>query len=316
MDRRGRQTGRILFMQRPKMEDGTRRLALVVLGMHRSGTSAMAGCLAHLGARRPRTEIAPTVNNPRGYCESEPVMVFNDRLLELMGSVWHDWRRLDPGLISAATRRDLAKDAAVLLAGEFGDADVIVLKDPRLCRLMPLWEEFLDLAGYEARYVLPVRHPLQSALSLRVRNAFSLETGRLLWLRHVLEAERRTRGQRRHILAAETLVAAPQATLAAIARELGLAARQADMEGVAAFIEPALFHCAFPAELPSENRWIAGLSERVHAVFQAWETEAAPSLLDAFYAEFDAITGSVAKPAAGLFPAIRASAVDGNCAAE
>jgi len=293
-------------------------MQIIVLGMHRSGTSAMAGCLARLGAQRPRTEIAPTVNNPRGYCESEPVMAFNDRLLALMGSVWSDWRRVDSSLISSAMRRDLVEEACALLQEEFGDAEVIVLKDPRLCRLMPVWGEVLERAGYEARYVLPVRHPLQSALSLRARNGFSLETGRLLWLRHVFDAECRTRGLKRHILASESLVSSPQATLRAIVGRLGLPMNAGDLKAAGEFIEPALFHCERSSGLPSENRWIAGLSERVHDVFQAWNAVGDDDMdgrLDDLYAEFDAIAHLAAPPAADLFSALHPLGRDEGCAA-
>lgn len=280
-------------MAHTKREEAPLRLALVVLGMHRSGTSAMAGCLARLGAGRPRTEIAPTVNNPRGYFESEPIMAFNDRLLALAGSAWHDWRGPDVGRLTEATRDALAEEAAGLLADEFGEANVIVLKDPRLCRLMPLWREVLDRAGYEARYVLPVRHPLHSALSLRARNGFSLESGRLLWLGHVFEAERRTRGLRRHIVASENLVVAPRSALTAIMRELAVFPDAAGVDAVGDFIEPALFHRDLPAGLSSENRWIAGLSDRVHAVFAAGE--GLEGRLDGLYAEFEAVTRPLAR---------------------
>jgi hypothetical protein len=297
-------------MGRTKKKEAPRRLALVVLGMHRSGTSALAGCLARLGAVRPRTEIAPTVNNPKGYYESEPVMAFNDRLLALMGSAWHDWRGPEIGMISADVRRDLAGEAGALLADEFGAAKTIVLKDPRLCRLMPLWRDFLDSAGYEARYVLPVRRPLQSALSLRARNGFSLESGRLLWLGHVFEAERRTRGLRRHILASESLMKAPQAVLSAIA---GALAFPADLAALGDFIDPALFHDEAPDGLPSENRWIAGLSDRVYGVLQAGDGP--ETRLDALYSEFERAAPPLERPRAGLSPAFASPAKDSGALA-
>jgi len=292
-------------MGRSKREEARRPLALVVLGMHRSGTSALAGCLARLGAVRPRTEIAPTVNNPKGYYESEPVMAFNDRLLALMGSAWHDCRGPDVGLISAGVRRDLAREARALLADEFGAAKMIVLKDPRLCRLMPLWGDFLDRAGYEARYVLPVRRPLHSALSLRTRNGFSLESGRLLWLGHVFEAERRTRGLRRHILASEALMAAPHAVLSALA---GALAFPADLAGLGDFIDPTLFHDDAPSSLPSENRWIAELSDRVYGALHAGDGPEAR--LDALYGEFERAVRPPELSRAGLLAAFVPSASD------
>ena len=88
---------------------------------------------------------------------------------------------------------ELEAQAAHALAAEFGGERLILLKDPRMCRLMPFWRRALERAGFEARIVIPVRSPLDAALSLRDRNRIAIEEGMLLWLRHVLDAERATR---------------------------------------------------------------------------------------------------------------------------
>src|SRR5690606_4349244 len=64
------------------------REAIIVLGMHRSGTSAVSGVLAKLGAQAPRSLMPPTQDNPRGYWESSELMKFHDRVLESAGHRW------------------------------------------------------------------------------------------------------------------------------------------------------------------------------------------------------------------------------------
>ena len=78
----------------------TERTAYVVLGMHRSGTSSVAGTLALLGAAAPRTLMGPAQDNPKGFWESQVVTAFNDRLLAAAGSAWDDWRALDATVLA------------------------------------------------------------------------------------------------------------------------------------------------------------------------------------------------------------------------
>ncbi len=172
------------------------KTALVVLGMHRSGTSSVAGALTHLGAAAPLTLMAPADDNPRGFWESDVVMVLNDQLLSEAGSSWHDWRRLPH-----PPRIDDVRDRIVaVLQQEFGDAATIVLKDPRMCRLFPAWRDALEAAGYRSLIVSPLRTPSEVAASLQARNPISREHGLRLWLRHVLDAEVASRGLPRHFM--------------------------------------------------------------------------------------------------------------------
>lgn len=175
------------------------KTALVVLGMHRSGTSSVAGALALLGAQPPLTLLQPSDDNPRGFWESLEIIHLNDRILQAGESWWNDWRPFDERKISDAQREAFEDDIIRTVGSEFGDASTIVLKDPRCCRLWSFWEPALIRAGYKPLYILPIRAPLEVARSLMARNGFSLAEGLVLWLRHVLEAERSTRGRPRLI---------------------------------------------------------------------------------------------------------------------
>ena len=88
---------------------GSGKIALVVLGMHRSGTSSVAGALAMLGAAAPRTLMAPGEDNPRGFWESQVLMGVNDRLLAAGGSNWRDWRRFPPEALADGAWREEAR---------------------------------------------------------------------------------------------------------------------------------------------------------------------------------------------------------------
>lgn len=198
------------------------KTALVVLGMHRSGTSSVAGALALLGASAPQTLMRPAEDNPRGFWESEVLAGLNDRMLQTVGSTWHDWRRFDSAAISDRSPTFRA-EAANKLASEFGGAELIVLKDPRICRLFGFWRSVLEAAGYRVVVVSPLRPPAEVAASLMARNAMSRSHALRLWLRHVSEAERASRHQPRRFLAWSDFIADWRAQIERMSRDLGVA---------------------------------------------------------------------------------------------
>jgi hypothetical protein len=176
------------------------RILVVVLGMHRSGTSSAAGTLVHLGAAAPQHLIAPDADNVRGYWESCVIVELNDAILAAAGTDWKDWRKFDLDKIDALKADALRARAKETLAEEFGDVGFAVLKDPRMCRLMPFWGPVFAEAKWSARALLPIRPPLEVSQSLHCRDGIGPAYGRLLWLRHVLDAEAETRGMARAFL--------------------------------------------------------------------------------------------------------------------
>ncbi len=179
------------------------RRAIVVVGMHRSGTSALAGAIHALGAAGPKTLLVPHNDNPRGFFESEPLMRAHDELLESAGSRWHDWRQLDPQWLRSQEAERHRRKIETLLIEEFGDKPLIVVKDPRICRFFTFTLSILDEMGITPFVIIPLRNPLEVAISLQRRNDFALSKSILLWLRHALEAEFHSRHAPRCFLSYE-----------------------------------------------------------------------------------------------------------------
>jgi hypothetical protein len=194
--------------------------ALLVLGMHRSGTSSIAGAMVRLGGAAPLNLLPPQDDNPRGFWESSVLVALNDQILTAAGSHWEDWRQFDPGRIDAAAAFALKDQAKSALAGEFGDASLAVIKDPRMCRLMPFWSSVFREANWSVRPVLQLRSPLEVALSLNRRNGIPLGLGCLIWLRHVLDAEAGTRGTRRAVVDWHDFLGDPRRTLERVGEQL------------------------------------------------------------------------------------------------
>ncbi|WP_303830818.1 hypothetical protein [Asticcacaulis taihuensis] len=174
-----------------RVGSSTKKL-LFVLGMHRSGTSALTGVLAKLGAELPRALMAEHEINPKGFFESTVVMGVNNELLAAHGSSWRDFRPLTIEPTNSVKGR-----ISEALKNEYSDSAFVVLKDPRICRMVPAWDAAATELGYVTSYVLPYRHPLEVAKSLEKRDSMPIAEGLLLWLRHVLEAEYMTRDKNR-----------------------------------------------------------------------------------------------------------------------
>lgn len=191
------------------------RRCILVLGMHRSGTSALTKALGFLGAGLPRETMPAAADNPLGYWEAPRIARFNNRLLESAGTRWNDDGPIPTRWFADPRRAADRAEAAALIAGEFPDGETFVLKDPRICRLLPFWRTVLDEAGIHTHAVLLVRDPLEVARSLAARADVpefrpaaipATDRGLLLWLRYTLDAERHSRGLPRHAVEYQRLL--------------------------------------------------------------------------------------------------------------
>ncbi len=221
------------------------RIALLVLGMHRSGSSALTRVLALHGLALPRGLLEGREDNPRGFWEPRAVQVFDDALLAELGSAWDDPRPLGWPRLSAARLAELREAAAAILLIEYGDAPLVVLKEPRMARLMPVWRPALAAAGFTTRVAIPVRNPLEVAASLGVRDGIGLGQAARLWLGHVLAAERGSRGLPRTVVHYDLLLRDWRGAIApALALLPGGGAGVPDEPAIEAFLSAELRHHA------------------------------------------------------------------------
>lgn len=219
------------------MINKTRRWVLV-LGMHRSGTSAVAGALAHTGIAFGDSfiELQGDVNE-KGFWEHAELVAINEALLQELGGAWYD-----PFTLAARFEQGWRPSAALftrmcsfLRDPEFADAPLCGLKDPRLSILLPCWQQAITEVGDQACYLLMNRDLDQVARSLQKRDQMNPLLGGLLWGEYTLSAEAYTRGQPRCWLDYEVMLADPTRALAQIQQQLALPA----VSGVD-FIDPAM----------------------------------------------------------------------------
>jgi len=144
-----------------KEQSRSSRSAVIVLGMHRSGTSALARVLNLLGCDLPKNLMAANPTNEAGHWEPQLIAALNDRILESGGSSWDDWLRFNPRWLDSPKAEEFCEEAVELTRSEFGGSRLFVLKDPRICRLLPFWQRVLQrlptLGPTEARGYLRAR---------------------------------------------------------------------------------------------------------------------------------------------------------------
>lgn len=161
---------------------------ILVLGVARSGTSALTRVLSLCGAALPPALVVADKHNPRGYFESRRVLHLNARILHREGVAFHSLTVDDvptTGRDIAAVRRYLESLPA---------APAVVIKDPQIITLTNTWIVAARQAGYRPVAVLPIRHPSPVIASMTKLDAKpSPQLGAALWLKYTLLAERHTR---------------------------------------------------------------------------------------------------------------------------
>lgn len=167
------------------------RTCVFVLGMHRSGTSAITGALQKIGVALPQELMPPQADNPKGYFEGVRVMQLNDQFLADLHSNWDDTRFAVS--ISEHLINKHVDQVKAFIEEEFSYTKIFAIKDPRLCITFPLWEKALLDLGIDVKILLPHRNPFEVAHSLKSRNNFSTEKSLLLWVKHFLQAEKYSR---------------------------------------------------------------------------------------------------------------------------
>ena len=202
--------------------DSQPRVALLVLGMHRSGTSATARVLNLLGAEVGTRLVEPGFDNPRGFWEHATAVEINERLLKALGRTWYDMREMPDGWIDLPAARQAEDEIAELLQQEFAQCRLCVIKDPRICLVAPLWIAALERLHIEPRVLFVARSPVEVVASLHKRNDWPQRPLYLMWAQYVLSAEAGTRRCPRTLITFDQLLEDWRDTLARVARDLRL----------------------------------------------------------------------------------------------
>lgn len=220
---------------------------VVVLGMHRSGTSAVTRSLQALGvALGDRIMPAAEGNNAKGFWEDIDLNALN---VEMLAAVACDWQ--NPAMLGASDVEALCKQGFLLRAVEMlrsktVNTPIFGFKDPRVAKLLLFWKKVFEHCQFDVAYVLPVRNPLSVYKSLAARDGMSAEHAYFLWLGHVLGSLADSAGARRTLVDFDRLMQSPKRELERMAAQLDLAVDPAELESFEdQFLDQGLRHSVY-----------------------------------------------------------------------
>ena len=178
-------------------------MQIFVLGMHRSGTSAIARILNLMGVYFGGEHVGTgrSDQNVKGFWERRDVRDLNDDLLFSFGCDWDCVADFDRDALSTETMSAYV-DAAADIVLNMDAHRPWFIKEPRLCLLFPIWRQVL-----ETPFCIHVlRNPLEVAHSLKARNGIPIRTGLALWEIYNLHALNSSAGLRRVFVSYEDLM--------------------------------------------------------------------------------------------------------------
>lgn len=225
---------------------------VVVLGMHRSGTSVVARALKVMGVDLGSRLIPGLPDNEKGFWEDEDLFRINEELLRRFSLDWDALMPISCEELEHERLRDLQSRAVALLREKTDGVDVFGIKDPRMARLLRFWKEIFNRCKLVASYVIVVRNPLSVSKSLAVRNKIAEEKACYLWALHVLPSILETAGALRVVVDYDRLMERPEGEIRRMAQALRLD-DQVDSEALAEFtdrfLEERLRHTRYGSEV-------------------------------------------------------------------
>ncbi|MEM1145284.1 MAG: sulfotransferase [Pseudomonadota bacterium] len=191
--------------------------ATIVLGMHRSGTSAIAGLLSETGVTMGRRLFnAQRGVNDKGFFENAAVVKLNERFLDRANHAWDQPTMLQEEDLRCSLQSETA--CTDLLTGEYAGIAHWGIKDPRMCLTLPLWREAISKLADDVQYLLCLRNPAEVAASICKRDGFSRDKAAYLWMNYTLSAWHYTRHSSRLLVRYEDVLADPKAVAARVHR--------------------------------------------------------------------------------------------------
>ncbi len=274
----------------PKSTRG--RVAVVVLGPPRSGAGPLTRILNLVGCDLPATL---TGDNEGIRWQSRPIRALNERVLESAGLSWSDLTPLGARYFDSPKAAQYHDEAADSLVAEYGASGLLVLHDPSVARLLPLWRGVLEEGGFRVVPILALRNPLDVAASLAAAGSADPALGLLLWLRYMLDAEAASRGHRRVTIEFGDLVDNWAVALDRAQNGTGInwprySSRSA--QDVNAFLDRQRPHRAFSDEAVISDPMLSTWVREAFAILRHWsrgqEHDGDRAALDRIRREFDA----------------------------
>ncbi|AGW15250.1 hypothetical protein [Megalodesulfovibrio gigas] len=245
---------------------------VIILGMHRSGTSTLAGCLHLLGMDLGDMIMQATPDNATGYFENIDIYAVHERLFAELGHSWDVVGELPRNWMTAEATKQAAAELEHILETQFIGKPSWAIKDPRICRLMPLWNSVLSKLQLNPNYILVIRDPIEVARSLQKRDGMNIGRACLLWAMHNIESIQGMAGHPNAITSYDQLLYDPIAVLKNFATHFNMDffKNPSAISKILQFVQPSLKHNRV-AKRPEGEGFDFQPYSNMYRVFQKWQ---------------------------------------------
>ncbi len=222
---------------------------IIVLGMHRSGTSVVTRGLKALGVEFGDTFMPHAAgDNKTGLWEDRDLNSLNEEILALVGYNLSSLRLIEADDMTGRQFSSLRLRAIDLLNRKIGKSDRFGINSSHMDKTLPFWQQVINNCNdVKDQYVIAVRNPLSVAQSLVVRGGLSAEKSYLLWLGHMIPAMVLTAGKPRVVIDYDLLMDNPIKQMERLASALAIVLGKTAKEELSSFAKD------FPAQKLCRN---------------------------------------------------------------
>lgn len=231
------------------MSKSANKRLVVVLGMHRSGTSALTRSLQVLGIGLGQNLLPVAGDNEKGFWEDVDIHGLNVRILQSLGSDWHHLKRIHERDVQYLKEKGFVQEAAELLRSRLEHVDNFGFKDPRVAILLPFWKEVFLHCALQVDYIFAIRHPMSVGKSLQKRDGIDMARSYLLWLSYVVSSLEHGAENAGIIVDYDDFIRSPDRQIERLAGHLGLDIDAAALQQFRSeFLDADLRHTVYGAE--------------------------------------------------------------------
>jgi len=222
---------------------------IVVLGMHRSGTSVMTRALQILGVELGDNLMAPIENNnSKGFFEDNDLVALNEKMLAELHNGWFCTTSISQADVQHLHENGYFDQAVEFLRNKVGSHPLFGMKDPRVAKLLPFWRAVFEHCQFEVSYILAVRNPRSVVKSLEKRDGLEIIQSYFLWFEYVISSLAFSEGCRRILVDYDLFMASPSNEIDRISKDLGLAIDQENRQlFLSEFLDHELRHTVYDA---------------------------------------------------------------------
>ncbi len=215
---------------------------LLILGMHRSGTSLLARLLQQCGIDIGGRLLGGSAGNEHGHWEDAFAVELHERLLALMGRRWDEVPVPSADAVTSAVRKGDRDSLERYLRKDRARQGLWAVKDPRLSLFTSLWVQAAGAAKVPLAALLMVRHPVEVAQSLAVRDGIPRGQGLLLWLDYTIAALERSGDIPLRVGTYDELMESPARLLERVRSLPGWSGLEIDPQAIAEVVQPDQRH--------------------------------------------------------------------------